>query len=131
MNFDVLTKDNIMLYIMKSYDNPTCRNIQEFWEDVEKIKYIKRLLKRYVEKGILKERLILNHIITFYNVFPPEHATRILFYKLDKSLWPYLSSFLYYLNYLPEEIPSSSISHTIYTSDILLDQKIIDILRKI
>ena len=116
---------------MKSYDNPSCQNILEFWEDVQKIKYIKRLLKRYDDKKILKERLLLNHIITFYNVFPPEHATRILFFKLDKSLWSSLSSFLYYLNYLPESIYGIDNNPTIYTSDIILDQKIIDTLNRI
>jgi hypothetical protein len=130
MTFDKLTDDNITLYLMKTYDNPQCQNLQEFWDDVNRIKYIKRLLRRYKDKGILKERLILNHLITFYNVFLPEHATRILFYKLEKDLWPFLASFLYFLNFLPEEIQGVSES-TISTSNIVLDIKILDTLEKI
>jgi hypothetical protein len=130
MNFDTLTEANISLYLMKTYDNPHCRDIQEFWDDVSRIKYLKRLFRRYNDKGILKERLILNHLITFYNVFLPEHATRILFYKLESDLWGPLSTFLTFLNFLPEKVSGVS-QETINTSNILLDMKILDTLQKL
>jgi hypothetical protein len=84
--------------------------IEEFYEDLEKIKYVKRLLIRFKRGGDLKERLILNHIITLQNVFGAEACTRILFYKLNKELYPPLKSFLKYLEYLPISIPEININ---------------------
>ena len=65
MNFDNLNDENIVLFAMKHYDNPACKGIEEFNDDFNRIKYIKRLFNRYESNGNLKERLILNHIITF------------------------------------------------------------------
>ena len=105
---DVLNEKNFMLYLMKHYDNPQCEGIEEFNEDINRVKYIKRLLGKFDNKGILKERLILNHIIILGNVFGPSATCRILFYKIEDRLHPYLKSFLLFLNYLPEmeeEVP--------------------------
>ena len=74
--------------------------VEEFNDDLKKIKYIKRLLNQYVSEGVLKERLLLNHIIVFYNVFPPAAATRILFFKIEESFWPMLKPFLFYLKFV-------------------------------
>lgn len=130
MNFEKLSEENVMLYMMKSYDNPHCNNIQEFWDDVSRIKYLKRLFRRYKDKGILKERLILNHLITLYNVFPPEHITRILFYKLETELWVFLASFLRFLNFLPESIGGIR-DEVVLTGNILPDKRILDTLRNL
>ena len=105
---NILNEKNFMLFMMQSYDNPQCEGIEEFNEDINRIKYIKRLLGRFDKKGMLKERLILNHIIILGNVFGPKATCRILFYKIENKLHPYLKSFLLFLNYLPEmddEIP--------------------------
>ncbi len=101
---DVLNEKNFMLYLMQHYDNPQCEGVEEFNEDINRVKYIKRLLGRFDKKGILKERLILNHIIILGNVFGPKATCRILFYKIEPKLHPYLKSFLLFLNYLPETI---------------------------
>ena len=69
MNYFELNDDNIVNFAMKNYNNPSCKNVEEFQEDFNRIKYIKRLFNRYHTSGVLRERLILNHIITFYNVF--------------------------------------------------------------
>jgi hypothetical protein len=87
---------------MKHYTNPQCSSIEDFNEDLNRIKYLKRLFGRYHQKGILKERLILNHIIILGNIFGPTNAARILFFKIDEELHSYLKSFLLYLNYIPE-----------------------------
>lgn len=100
-----LTSDNFLLFASKMYSNPSSTGIDEFYEDLSKIKYIKRLLLRFKNGGELKERLILNHIIILQNVFGAEACTRILFYKLSKDLHPMVKSFLKYLNYLPISIP--------------------------
>ena len=111
------------MYAMKEYDNPFCKGLAEFNEDINRIKYVKRLLNRYDKKKILKERLILNHIITLQNLFGAEATTRILFYKLNRELHPYLKSFLEYLNYLPQQIPEIDLQN------IMTDHRIDKILK--
>jgi hypothetical protein len=86
---------------MKYYRNPQCTDIEEFKEDINRIKYIKRLLGRYEKTGNLRVRLILNHIIILNNVFGPEVSSRILFFKIENKFHSYLKSFLQYLKYLP------------------------------
>ena len=78
-----LNDKNINSFMISSYANPQCVSIEEFEEDTKIPKYVKRLINRYVSSGELKARLILNHIILFYNVFDNRSATRILFYKLE------------------------------------------------
>ena len=129
MEFDDLNEKNFLLYAMKHYENPQCVEVEEFNDDLKKIKYIKRLLNQYAIEGVLKERLLLNHIIVFYNVFSVEAATRILFYKLEEQFWPMLKTFLFYLNFLPDKIESIN-GKTILTTDIPMDQGIVDSLRK-
>ena len=120
MRFNELTNGNYMMYALLHYDNPHCKDIKEFFEDIKRIHYIRRLLKRYHTDGILKERLILNHLITFYNVFESTAATRILFFRVEKSFHPSLKTFLIYINKMPDD-----------ELDITLDDKVIKVLRNI
>jgi hypothetical protein len=130
MIFDDLNEKNFLLYAMKEYSNPQCTEVEEFNDDLKKIKYIKRLLNQYVSEGVLKERLLLNHIIVFYNVFPPAAATRILFFKIEEKFWPMLKPFLFYLKLMPEDKIESVMGKEIRTNEILMDQGVIDSLRK-
>jgi len=130
MIFDDLNEKNFLLYAMKEYNNPQCTEVEEFNDDLKKIKYIKRLLNQYVSEGVLKERLLLNHIIVFYNVFPPAAATRILFFKIEEKFWPMLKPFLFYLKLMPEDRIESVMGKEIKTNEILMDQGVIDSLRK-
>ena len=130
MIFDDLNEKNFLLYAMKEYNNPQCTEVDEFNDDLKKIKYIKRLLNQYVSEGVLKERLLLNHIIVFYNVFPPAAATRILFFKIEEKFWPMLKPFLFYLKLMPEDRIESIMGKEIRTNEILMDQGVIDSLRK-
>ena len=130
MIFDDLNEKNFLLYAMKEYNNPQCTEVEEFNDDLKKIKYIKRLLNQYVSEGVLKERLLLNHIIVFYNVFPPAAATRILFIKIEEKFWPMLKPFLFYLKLMPEDRIESIMGREIKTNEILMDQGVIDSLRK-
>ena len=130
MIFDDLNEKNFLLYAMKEYNNPQCTEVEEFNDDLKKIKYIKRLLNQYVSEGVLKERLLLNHIIVFYNVFPPAAATRILFFKIEERFWPILKPFLFYLKLMPEDRIESVMGKEIKTNEILMDQGVIDSLRK-
>ena len=128
MVFDDLNEKNFLLYAMKEYDNPQCVQVEEFYDDLKKVKYIKRLLNQYLNEGILKERLLLNHIIVFYNVFPVRSATRILFLKIEEEFWPILKTFLVYLSYMPEIIDSIN-GRSILSDNIQLDQHVVDRLR--
>ena len=130
MIFDDLNDDNFLMYAMKEYDDIQCTDIEEFYDDLKKIKYIKRLFNIYKNTGQLKERLILNHLIVFYNVFPIHAGTRILFYKIEKVFWPMLKTFLIFLDRMPEKIDSIR-GETIRTSDIQLDEGIVTRLRSI
>ena len=129
MKFDDLNEKNFLLYAMQHYNNPQCVEVEEFNDDLKRIKYIKRLFNQYSIEGVLNERLLLNHVIVFYNVFSVEAATRILFYKLEEEFWPMLKTFLFYLNFLPDKIESIN-GKTILATDIPMDQGIVDSLRK-
>jgi hypothetical protein len=99
-----LTDKNIYAYMISSYDNPQCIDLAEFEEDTKIPKYIKRLINRYLFTGELKERLILNHVISFYNVFDSVAATRILFFKIKEEDYSILKTFLIYLNLMPKQV---------------------------
>jgi hypothetical protein len=103
-----LDSDNFILYAMKMYSGPS-KGLEEFYEDMNRIKYVKRLLIKYKKNNDLKERLILNHIIVLQNVFGAEACVRILFHRIHKDLHSYLKSFLCYLQYLPKYIPEVDI----------------------
>ena len=100
--FDKITSDNVLLFALKHYDNPQCEGEKEFYDDMKRFKYIKRLLKKYSQDGIVKERLLLNHIIVLNNVFGPDAASTLLLFKIEPEFWPQLKSFLGFLNMLPE-----------------------------
>ena len=130
MIFDDLNDDNFLMFTMKEYNDIQCTDIEEFYDDLKKIKYIKRLFNIYKNNGQLKERLILNHLIIFYNVFSVQAGTRILFYKIEKDFWPMLKTFLIFLDRMPEKIDSIR-GEIIRASDILLDDGIVTRLRSI
>jgi hypothetical protein len=121
-----LTENNFLVYAMHHYDNPQCHSLDEFEEDLKKILYLKKLLSRYKNNGELRERLILNHIIVLYNIFG-EAATNMLFYKIEKSNWDVLITFLVYLERMPETIPQ----YGIQLSQVQLDERVIATLRNI
>ena len=101
MRFDELNENNYMLFAIKFYDNPHALTKEEFEDDLKRIKYVKRLLKRYKNTGVLKTHLILNHLTVLFNVFG-EASVPLLFYNLEEDLWPSIKSFLIFLNRIPE-----------------------------
>ena len=130
MKFDDLNEGNFLMFSMKEYNNIQCVDIEEYYDDLKKIKYIKRLFNIYLNDGQLKERLILNHLIVFYNVFPIQAGTRILFYKIEEHFWPMLKTFLIFLDRMPDKIESIR-GKTILSTDIKLDDGIVTRLRTI
>ena len=107
--FEKITPANWMMFAMRHYVNPQSDGEDEFYEDIKKFKYLKRLFRKYHDHGELKERLILNHIIILSNVFGVEASGTLLFFKTDKEYWPVLKTFMVFLNMIPEnemtEIP--------------------------
>jgi len=90
------------MFAIKHYDNPQAVGEKEFYDDMKRFKYLKRLFKKYSKTSILKERLILNHIIVLQNVFGPEPVKVLLFYKINQEHWSLLKTFLVFLNYMVE-----------------------------
>ena len=101
MRFDELNESNYLLFAIKFYDNPQAVTKDDFESDLKRIRYIKRLLKRYKNSGELKVHLILNHLIILFNVFN-DATVPLLFYNLEEELWPSIKSFLLFLNRIPE-----------------------------
>jgi len=125
-----LNDKNVVAYMIMSYNNPQCIDLEEFQDDMKIPKYIKRLINRYTTTGELKIRLMLNHIISFYNVFGNEAATRILFLKMDEDDYSILKTFLIYLNRMPEKIELIR-GKNIYNSDIPIADNLVNHLREL
>tara|TARA_E500000178_G_scaffold119388_1_gene119443 strand:- start:343 stop:714 length:372 start_codon:yes stop_codon:yes gene_type:complete len=103
--FKEITKDNWLLFAQHHYDNPTLQKEQEFYDDIKRFKYLKRLFRKYKTTKNIKIRLVLNHVIVLANVFGVEAACILLLYKVEKIYWSYLKSVLSYLDYLyPHEL---------------------------
>ena len=103
--FKEITKDNWLLFAQHHYDNPTLQKEQEFYDDIKRFKYLKRLFRKYKTTNNIKIRLVLNHVIVLSNVFGVEAACTLLLFKVEKIYWSYLKSVLVYLDYLyPHEL---------------------------
>lgn len=119
--FDELNEENFLLFAANSYINKQCTSTEEFYDDLNRFKYIKRLLSRYEHDGILQERLLINHIVILYNVFGIKAANKMLWYKIEEKYWSVIKPILLYLNYIDDK----------EKIDVPLDTKVIEKLRKI
>jgi hypothetical protein len=95
-----LNNDNFDEYAVSNYRNPNCISVLEFLDDLKIIKYIKRLINKYTDKNELKERLILNHIISLSNVFGVEATVNMLRFKVERKNHDILNAFFLYLQYV-------------------------------
>jgi hypothetical protein len=119
--FSKITKKNWLFFAIKNYNVPNLDSEQEFYEDIKRFKYLKRLFRKYKATGELKTRLILNHIIVIYNVFGIKAANRMMWFKVEEEHYSALKTFLVFLHYLPED----------YKVEIPLDEFVIQRLRNI
>ena len=120
--FKEITKDNWLLFAQNNYDNPTLLKEQEFYDDIKRFKYLKRLFRKYKITKKIKIRLALNHIIVLANVFGVEAACVLLLFKVERKYWPYLKSVLVYLDYLyPHELNDIKTDKNI---DLLLKEEL-------
>ena len=95
---------------MGNYTNPDCLSMSEFTEDLARIKYVKRLLKRYNRTGNLRTILLLNHLMVLGNVFGRTPASRMLFHKLESDTHSVLKTVLLYLDYIDERVVFDGVS---------------------
>jgi hypothetical protein len=119
--YEKITSENVIMFAIKHYDNPQCEGEKEFQDDLKRFKYIKRLLRKYYDTGVLKERLLLNHLIVLNNVFGPDACATLLLYKIQKEFWPALKSFLLFLNIITED----------ELKDIKENEKILEVLKEL
>ena len=123
MLFNELNDDNFILFAIKNYENPQAVTKEDFDKDLNHFKYIKRLLKRYKNTGVLKTHLLLNHFIILYNIWG-EATTPMLFFKIDKDLWSSMKAFIMFLNRFPE-YPRSKIHDIQVDIECLKELKLI------
>ena len=121
VDFSELTPENINMFAMKHYDNPSCVDESEFLDDLKRFKYLKRLFRKYDTSKEFKSRLIINHVIVLANVFGVDAATTLLFFKIDKQHWYLLKTILIFLDYMPEG----------EMLDIEIDQNVMEELKRI
>ena len=119
--YETINSSNVVMYAIRHYNNPQCEGEKEFEDDLKRYKYIKRLLRKYHDTGILKERLLLNHLIVLHNVFGTTACVTLLLYKIQKEYWSVLKSFLIFLNSITEE----------ELSEIEENKDVLNVLRKI
>jgi hypothetical protein len=119
--FNSLNKSNFVLFAAHHYNNNQCVDAEEFYDDLKRFKYIKRLISRYTQTGELQERLLINHTVVIFNLFGIEAAKKMMSYKFDEKEWPVIKPILLYLNYITD---SENI-------EIPLDHFVVERLRKI
>lgn len=124
-----LTNSNFALFAAKCYDNPNCESDEEFVDDLQRFKYVKRLFTKYLVTSEIKERLVLNHIVILYNLFG-EDCTRMLFFKMD-GYWSMLVPFLTKLERLPRYVHDVAKHRVIDTSLIVADAELVERLKGI
>ena len=125
-----LNDGNFLIYAAKCYDRPHILQ-SEFEDDLKRLKYVKRLLRKYRQTGEFKERLILNHVIILSNVFGVEATTNMLFYKVDQEDYPLLKTILIYLNYMPSRLNVTFDKYYVRQEEIPVDLNIANVLRNI
>ena len=101
MIFNELNEENFLIFAIKNYENPQALTKEDFYKDINRFKYIKRLIKKYKKNGDLKVHLLLNHFVILYNIFG-EATTPMLFFKNDYDMWDTVKTFVVFLNRLPE-----------------------------
>lgn len=119
--FDNIDEKNFLLYAARCYYKPNVIDAEEFYDDLKRFMYLKRLFNRYHKTGELSERLILNHLIVIFNVFDIKHSLKMLEYQIDEQYWYILKPFLIFLKHITNDQ---------YTN-IEMDKLVVDRLRKI
>ena len=118
---DDLLEEDLVRFAIKQYYTPLGIDFDEFYTDLKRFQYVKRLLNRYCDYGKLGERLVLNHLIIIFNVFGYYGGLKILETKLDDRHWPVIKPFLLFLNAIKKN----------QYADVIVDKEVEEKLRKI
>lgn len=117
-----LNEANFILLAAKDYNNPSCLSSDEFYEDLARFKYLKRLFRRWRNLSLVNDRLLLNHIIVLCNVFGIKRGIEFLFFKIEPEDHSALKTCLYFLHYIkPTEYSNIQFDNVLY--DILISNK--------
>ena len=99
--FDELDKNNFILFAARNYYSPRCIDAEEFYDDLNRFKYIKRLVNRHQRGGDLGEKLLLNHLTIILNVFGHDSGLKMLEYKVGIENFDVIKPFLIFMNVIP------------------------------
>lgn len=121
-----LNDKNFISYAMRHYNNPQCSGIEEFNEDLQIPIHLKKLFTRYSINGVLKERLIANHIVCFMNVVDgTTSGISILLYSLGEHHWRFLKTFLVSLGRCPAKLRMVIKGKLVNFDDIPIDEELL------
>lgn len=123
---------NFTFFAAKYYNNGKYFDVEDFEDDLNRIKNIRKLFKKYQKNKEINERLVLNHCIAFFNMFfPPYIGAKLLVFQLEDYL-EYLKPFLEYLGYWQDCVYGIGDSNRIInTIDIVSDRNIVNRLQGI
>lgn len=119
-----LNSNNFRMFAIQHYDNPQALDEDEFNRDMHLFTLIKRMLSLYNKNGELNERLLLNYVVTLYNLFGPLATSKMLFYYMPEEHYETLKTVLAFLGYLPEQIEEvdlDAIGYDYFLWDVLRD----------
>jgi hypothetical protein len=123
-----LTQQTLLYHMIREYTNPRCQSLSEFKGDLMSIKWVVAQITAYDKTGEVNEKLLLNHIITIYNLWG-SFATDLLFFKVKKERWHILKTFLVFLDRMPESVRYQKKEHL--SSDIQIDANLVSLLRNL
>jgi hypothetical protein len=68
--FEELDSDNFTLFAAKYYRNPQCNSIEEFQQDLNIFRYVKKLTNRFLTAPEDEDfgrvfRMLMNHLIVY------------------------------------------------------------------
>lgn len=130
MHIEKLDESNFLLFAAKHYDNTQCFDTIEFYEDLNRFKYVKRLLNKFKETGDLKDRLIFNHLTVLFNVFGAHACFRMLFLKLE-GFHSEILPFLDVMGGAPELIEKIGLEgKDVFPQDLQRSKKVIETLKR-
>lgn len=110
-----LNDSNLEIYAAKYYRSESCLSKEEFLEDLNRHKLIKKLTKKFAAEKSDNIRLLCNHILCFTNSFELPAAKNILMYGILEKEKKVLKTVLNYFGFLvPNEMPN--IKFDLYTA---------------
>jgi len=96
-----LDKKNFEKYAFDNYRNAIADKT-EFKEDLRKAQHARKLATKIVNGKEVNIRLLVNHVILFFNVFAPTAAKELLLFHSNDAEKRVFKTIFEYLSYLDE-----------------------------